>query len=154
MADGRRRYRVDLPLQIAECDANYLRLWRLFPRLREEDTRAFELPQGAQQTLVVFTVIERGPYTTLVELRQSPGSPWHEEPWLIEPRMRVRLYHDARSAEVVEFQGVRQFRPRYDYPNTRMHQPDEKAQVNRFLSEFLAVCLAEGTARSVLAPAG
>ena len=153
MADGR-RYRVDLPLQIAECDANYLRLWRLFPRLREEDARVFELPQGPQQTLVVFTVIERGPYTTLVELRQSPGSPWHEEPWLIEPRMRVRLYHDARSAEVVEFQGVRQFRPRYDYPNARMHQPDEKAQVNRFLSEFLAVCLAEGTARSVLAPAG
>ncbi|MFM7120601.1 MAG: DUF1249 domain-containing protein [Gammaproteobacteria bacterium] len=153
MTDGR-RYRVDLPLQIAEYDANYLRLWRLFPRLREDDTRMFELPQGAQQTLVIFTVIERGPYTTLVELRQSPGTPWLEEPWLIEPRMRVRLYHDARSAEVVEFQGVRQFRPRYDYPNARMHQPDEKAQVNRFLSEFLAVCLAEGTARAVLAPAG
>jgi uncharacterized protein YqiB (DUF1249 family) len=35
-----------------------------------------------------------------------------------------------------------------------MHQPDEKAQVNRLLSEFLTLCLAQGAARFALLPTG
>ena len=62
------------------------------------------------------------------------------------PRLTVRLYHDARSAEVVEYQRARHFNAVYDYPNRDMRQPDEKAQVNRFLGEFLSVCLKHGVA--------
>ena len=53
---------------------------------------------------------------------------------------------DARCAEVVEYQGKRHFRAVYDYPNEDMRQPDEKAQINRFLSEYLALCLSHGVA--------
>jgi hypothetical protein len=143
----KKRYRIDLPAHMAECDANYLRLMKLFPRLQEEDMSAFGMVLGQHPYRFRLEVLERGPYTTLIELRHAP-----EAPWAFQPRLRVRLYHDARSAEVVEFQGARHFRPSYVYPNHQMHLPDEKAQVNRFLSEFLALCLAHGIAITELMP--
>ena len=84
-------------------------------------------------------MLERGPYTTLLRLTQEPAPPWSSK-----PSLTIRLYHDARCAEVVEYQGKRHFRAVYDYPNEDMRHPDEKAQINRFLSEYLAVCLAHG----------
>ncbi len=144
-----KRYRIDLPAHMAECDANYLRLMKLFPGLREEDANAFGVMMGDHAHRVELKVLERGPYTTLIELQQQPRAPWNAR-----PRMVVRLYHDARSAEVVECHGARHFRPVYDYPNRHMHQPDEKAQVNRFLTEFLSMCLRHGIAVTELVPAG
>jgi hypothetical protein len=58
--------------------------------------------------------------------------------------MSIRLYHDARAAEVISSQGIRQVKPRYDYPNTNMHQEDEKQQINQFLNEWLHLCLCLG----------
>lgn len=145
----RARYRIDLPAHMAECDANYLRLLKLFPRLREEDASVFAVMMGEQPYRVELKVLERGPYTTLVELEQLPRAAWNPR-----PRMVVRLYHDARSAEVVECHGARHFRAVYDYPNPHMHQPDEKVQVNRFLTEFLSMCLRHGVAVTELVPAG
>jgi uncharacterized protein len=145
----RKKYRIDLPGHMAECDANYLRLMKLFPKLREEDVSAFSLLLGERFCQVRITVVERGPYTTLIELKQVPGIPWN-----MVPRMLIRLYHDARSAEVVECHRSRHFRPVYDYPNEHMHAPDEKAQVNRFLTEFLSWCLRHGLAATEPVPAG
>ncbi len=145
----KKRYRIDLPAHMAECDANYLRLMKLFPALREEDVSVFGVVLGEHPYHVELRVRERGPYTTLVELLQLPDAPWNPR-----PRMLVRLYHDARSAEVVECHGARHFRPVYDYPNQHMHLPDEKAQVNRFLTEFLSMCLRHGLATSEPVPAG
>jgi hypothetical protein len=145
----KKRYRIDLPAHMAECDANYLRLMKLFPGLREEDLSVFGVMLGEHPHRVELKVVERGPYTTLVELEQLPRAPWNSR-----PRMLVRLYHDARSAEVVECHGARHFRPVYEYPNQHMHLPDEKVQVNRFLTEFLSVCLSHGVAVTELVPAG
>ena len=61
-------------------------------------------------------------------------------------RMTVRLYHDVRSAEVIECEGKRAFASSYVYPNPQMRQPDEKAQLNRFLAEFLNACFRYGVA--------
>ena len=134
-----RRYSIDLPAHMVECDANYLRLMKLFPALREEDRNAFGMLVGATPYEVHMAVLERGPYTTLIRLTQLPEAPWSARPALI-----VRLYHDARSAEVVEYQRDGHFRAVYDYPNEDGRHPDEKAQVNRFLGEFLAMCLKHG----------
>ena len=144
-----KRYRIDLPAHIAECDANYLRLMKLFPALREEDVSVFGVMIGEHPHRVELKVLERSPYTTLIELEQLPRTPWNAR-----PRMVVRLYHDARSAEVVECHGSRHFRAVYDYPNEHMHQPDEKVQVNRFLTEFLSMCLHHGVAVTELVLAG
>jgi hypothetical protein len=58
--------------------------------------------------------------------------------------MSIRLYHDARMAEVNSSQNIRWIKPRYDYPNKKMHLPDEKQQINQFLKEWLQLCLQQG----------
>ncbi|MEM6707402.1 MAG: DUF1249 domain-containing protein [Pseudomonadota bacterium] len=145
-----RRYSVNLPAHMAECDANYLRIHKLFPAMAEADERTFVLPNGDRSLTLRFEVVERAPYTTLLRLSQQDDD--RETPWLPAPELVIRLYHDAKCAEVVEFQNARKFRAVYRYPNPAMRQPDEKAQVNRLLSELLALCLEHGlTATPVLA---
>ena len=143
MVQGQRqKYSIDLPAHMAECDANYLRLNKLFPEMGSVDTAAIALELNGQRLTVRMEVLERSPYTTLLRLSQHPDAPWSHK-----ARMTVRLYHDARSAEVVEYQGRKHFlRAVYDYPNADMRQPDEKAQINRFLGEYLAHCLSHGVA--------
>lgn len=63
---------------------------------------------------------------------------------LLRPKMVIRLYHDARMAEVISNQDIRQVKPRYDYPNSKMHLPDEKQQINQFLKEWLQLSLKLG----------
>ncbi len=137
----RKRYSIDLPAHMAECDANYLRIMKLFPNLRENDVSVFGVMIADQTAEVSIAVLERSPYTTLIKLRQLP-----EAPWGASPMMTVRLYHDARNAEVVEYQRARHFKAVYAYPNDSMRQRDEKVQVNRFLGEFLSYCLTHGVA--------
>jgi uncharacterized protein YqiB (DUF1249 family) len=136
-----KRYNINLPAHMAECDTNYLRLLKLFPSLREVDLNLIGVVAGEQPFEVRFEVLERARYTTLVRLTQLSQTAWNGE-----LRLTVRLYHDARSAEVVEYQGKRHFRAAYDYPNEHMRQPDEKAQINRFLGEYLSHCLRHGVA--------
>ena len=134
-----RRYSIDLPAHMAECDTNYLRLLKLFPSLRDDVDCVIGVDINGLQLNVTLDVVERSPYTTLARLTQEPSPPWSNK-----PSMTIRLYHDARSAEVVEYQGKRHFRAVYDYPNDDMRLPDEKAQINRFLGEYLALCLRHG----------
>ena len=150
---GLRRYNIDLSAHLAECDGNYLRLVRLLPGLREGERREFFVPHGDASPQVTVEVTEHGRYTAVVALRQRFLGPATASERTAdaaqrvgETRIKVRLYHDARCAEVIEFQGQRLFAPEYRYPNAKMRQPDEKAQVNRFLREFLNACLAHGVA--------
>ena len=148
----RGRYNIDLSAHLAECDGNYLRLVRLLPGLREGERREFFVAHGDVSPQVTVEVTEHGRYTAVVALRQrflgqrALSAPVDAAQRVGETRIKVRLYHDARCAEVIEFQGQRLFAPEYRYPNAKMRQPDEKAQVNRFLREFLNACLAHGVA--------
>jgi len=137
----RDRYRVDLIELQAACEANYARLMRLLPDMREVScARRVALSQG-ERLLGVLTleVLETCPYTSTVRVRQE-----HSLPWLPVPQLEVRVYHDARMAEVIGAQNARRFRSIYPYPNAAMHQPDEKSQLNLFLGEWLSHCLACG----------
>ena len=135
----RRPYNIDLRAHLEECDDNYRRLTRLMPDLRQTDRCEFRVfPHGAA-LVVSFEVTYRSRYTTVLTL-DLPSS----VRGLGGMRIKIRAYHDARTAEVIEFQGQRRFKAVYDYPNEQMHQPDEKVQVNRFLSEFLNACLRHG----------
>ena len=139
-----KRYSIDLPAHMAECDANYLRLKKLFPSLRERDASSFGIDINGNVLEIKLEVVERSRYTSLVRLTQLPVAPWSRK-----PSITIRMYHDARSAEVVEYQGKRHFRAVYDYPNEDMRHPDEKAQINRFLGEYLSLCLTHGIAVDV-----
>jgi uncharacterized protein len=139
------RYRIDLSAHMAECDANYLRLIKLAPDLDDREERVLVLVVADRRVTVRIRLLERCPYTSLIEVSQHPwleGLAFH----LPAPRLTVRMYHDARSAEVVEFQAGRRFHPVYAYPNDEMRQRDEKAQINRFLAEYLSACLYHGVA--------
>ena len=129
---------------MAECDANYLRLKKLFPSLRERDASSFGIDINGNVLEIKLEVVERSRYTSLVRLTQLPVAPWSRK-----PSITIRMYHDARNAEVVEYQGKRHFRAVYDYPNEDMRHPDEKAQINRFLGEYLSLCLTHGIAVDV-----
>lgn len=137
----RERYRVDLIELQAACEANYARLMRLLPAMREaQGARRVALSQGERQLgVLALEVVESCPYTSTVQVRQE-----HSLPWLPVPQLEVRVYHDARMAEVTGAQSARRFRGIYPYPNAAMHQPDEKTQLNVFLGEWLSHCLACG----------
>ncbi|EBB4503635.1 TPA: ADP-ribose diphosphatase [Salmonella enterica subsp. enterica serovar Typhi] len=47
-------------------------------------------------------------------------------------------------AEVCSSQQIFRFKARYDYPNKKLHQRDEKHQINQFLADWLRFCLAHG----------
>ena len=91
-----------------------------------------------------ITVNEVTKYTTLITINQEANIRGYNLTELFRPKMVVRLYHDARMAEVISNQDVQQIKPRYDYPNEKMHLPDEKQQVNYFLKEWLQLCLKFG----------
>jgi uncharacterized protein len=131
----KRRYQVDLAASQAECAANYLRLARLLPGF-ERDRHAFGVGPYAQMNIVVT---ERNPYTTTLDISQSA-----HPLTTLAPCLTVQVYHDAQLAEVVAFANRRRVYPVYQYPNPAMYQPDEKAQWNRFLSEWLSHCLHNG----------
>jgi len=137
-----REYSVDLVGHMAECDANYHRLIRLFPDLRQSESTDFALHLSSFKADVVFSVLEKGPYTTVLQLEVESGVRWMGMATM--PQMTIRLYHDARNAEVISYQKQNRFHGKYDYPNTRMRQRDEKVQVNRFLGEFLVLCMEHG----------
>ncbi|MCK7596373.1 DUF1249 domain-containing protein [Microbulbifer sp. CAU 1566] len=143
---AKERFRVDLPTYHADCDANYLRLCKLMPELASNQSWRYQMPDG---TLEV-AVLERSRYTTEVSLQSSaPESGSKDKNWLAPPPITVRLYHDARMAEVVAVDGQGPIGGdglNFSYPNPAMHSEDERQQVNRFLSEWLAHCLANGRA--------
>lgn len=143
MPSRRPRYQVDLVAQQAMGDMNYLRLRKLLPDLDQRNHWCFSLclPLG-QEWQIAVQVEERARFTTTVLLSRHHG-PCR---WTRSPSMRVRLYHDARMAEVVAWERHRVAQGRYEYPNRKMYQADEKAQLNRFLGEWLNLCLAQGKA--------
>lgn len=139
-----RRYVPDLKGFMNDCDANYLRFLQLLPALREVDQWVFGVETLREKPLsrVCLRVIERSRYTTTVTLAQE-----YEYPvWLPTPLITVRLYHDARMAEVLAYQHSSKIRQSYDYPNVGMFQRDEKNQLNALLGEWLEHCLAAGCA--------
>jgi len=142
--EGRRtrRYVPDLVSDMAECDANYIRLLLLFPCMSEAESREFGV-QGTTEdgTLVRMEIRERCPYTTMLSVRVRSDE---DRPWVKWPVLEVRVYHDIKSAEVTGFERYRNFKYRYQTPNPDMFQPDEKSQINRFFGELLTFCIEHG----------
>jgi len=176
---SKRNYHIDLIRQMAECDANYIRLLKLVPQLQAYRNRSFaeialleksihdrvliqqiqnsaepeKLLEGlsvefcianqnsdGEKVTVEIVIVEAFKYTTTLKITQKPVL----RQWMTNPSMLVRTYHDASTAEVVSYQGHKNFKPRYSSPNPKMYHSDEKMQVNRFLGEWLTHSLKVG----------
>lgn len=137
-----KKYRPHLPTLMSLCDINYMLLLRILADKEQVgEQRCFFISDFLNYRVVVNEVTR---YTTLLTICQEANIRGYNLTTLFQPKMVVRLYHDARMAEVVSNQDVRQIKPRYDYPNEKMHLPDEKQQINFFLKEWLQLCLQLG----------
>lgn len=148
------RYKVDLSTQQADCEANYLRLRKMLPDMAERDEWLFHLGSGAMKGRLSINVVDRAPYTTTLEVSQPVDEEQGAATALQAPKLTVCMYHDADMAEVIAWENHRRLKPRYDYPNRQMYQSDEKAQLNRFLADWLTLYQAEGRVAFDLAEIG
>ncbi|XOV80691.1 MAG: DUF1249 domain-containing protein [Aestuariibacter sp.] len=130
----RKKYFPNLTGLHAMCDANYACLMKLLPEVDEEQL-SYQFG-GRDELQYKIAIVECSRYTTMLEIKQvHPGLPT-----FLKASMQVRLYHDARMAEVISSQHISRLKPSYGYPNARMHQRNEKEMVNYFLSEWLHFC--------------
>ena len=137
-----KKYRPHLPTLMALCEINYMLLLRILADKEQVgEQRCFFISDFLSYRVTVNEVTK---YTTLITIIQEANIRGYNLTELFRPKMVVRLYHDARMAEVISNQDVQQIKPRYDYPNEKMHLPDEKQQVNYFLKEWLQLCLKFG----------
>ncbi|WP_394174992.1 DUF1249 domain-containing protein [Thalassotalea litorea] len=139
------RYHPNLKQLLNSCEINYVLLSRLMGGINDvgemrkffiDDNHAFQL-----------TITEQSRYTNVVEFIQLTRKELSSQvlgKLMSKPFMVIRLYHDARVAEVIESAQTRRIKPRYDYPNQSMMQPDEKQQTHQFLTEWLQTCLRLG----------
>lgn len=144
--NSRKRYQPNLVSLMSLCANNYF----LFVKLQADQTEPFQERHFFINDHLAYkiTVNEVTRYTSLITFEQSA----FEDKMLtnknlhraFRPRMSIRLYHDARMAEVISSQDIYQVKPRYDYPNKQMHHQDEKQQINQFLNEWLNLCLTHG----------
>lgn len=178
---AKKSYTVDLIKQMAECDANYIRLLKLVPQLQAYLDRSFldhvpvnsdagvisseladpeKILEGISREFAIAD-LEQSDEKVIVQIRILEAFKYTttleitQKPqlreWMTNPSMLVRVYHDANTAEVVSYQGHKHLQPRYNQPNPKMYHADEKMQVNAFLGEWLTHCLDVG--RSTKAPA-
>lgn len=117
-------------------EENFSKLMTLLPGLQRSAAAAV-LVADAVSGLEV-KILERSAYTTTINIAHSVEV---DERFVPALSMKIRIYQDARVAEVLAYQHSGRFRPLYPYPNPRMFQPYEKRRVNQFLGEWLAYCL-------------
>lgn len=123
------------------CEINYAQLRRLLPN--SEIVGEF-LHYQINDVVYQVMIMESTRYTTVAEVKQMQPLP---QKWGM-PSMTVRLYHDARVAEVCASQQILHFKARYDYPNKTLYQRDEKHQINQFLADWLRYCLRQGVVKA------
>ena len=156
-----KKYHPKLSTLMNLCEINYMLLIRLLANNDDEEVIGKERKFFISDFLAYnIKTLEVTRYTSLISICQEmPNANQANEEnhqnfdeenkkgllsSILHPKMTIRLYHDARMAEVISNQDIRQVKPRYDYPNNKMHLPDEKEQINIFLKEWLQLCLKLG----------
>ena len=145
---------------MAVCETNYWRLRKLllpvFDQL-DKNTQVnllIPLPDPQRECTITLRITEKCPYTSTLEFCASSDSlRTHGDQiirWGLYPQLSVRIYHDSKNAEVIAFQGQRQFAGAYPYPNPQMRQRDEKFQLNSLLADWLNVCIQRGRVSSLV----
>jgi len=136
----KKRYQPYVPDFLSLCERNYARLRHLLP----DDAvvgHAVCIRVSALD-LYQLKLQDSAPFTTTIRIEHINDA----VPQLLRAQFEVRLYHDARLAEVTACHKVRRFKAVYDYPNLEMLQPDEKRQINLLLRDWLALCQRQGLA--------
>lgn len=115
---------------------NYIFMRRLLPQREELGEEAVSRVDGGVD--LHLRVVECSPYTTTVSLTHG-----FEGESATAPDLFVRIYHDARTAEVLPDSPLHHFRLWHQ------ERPDPRSltwrwEINRFLNRWLHYCLGEG----------
>ena len=156
------KYRPNLSTLMSLCDVNYMLLMKMLADKEQVgEQRHFFISDFLSYQIQVIEVTKYTSVVTIVQQAHFMGecsyniddkaihssnkkSIKKQINDLMIPKMIIRLYHDARVADVISSQDIKQIKPRYQYPNKSMHLPDEKQQINLFLKEWLQLCLQQG----------
>lgn len=122
------------------CETNYYRLEFILGEQTAKKTLLLD-----DNSLINFEFVDLQKFTRTLLITQV--RPNHLLPNI---KVKVQIYDDVKMAEVISYQNQRNFLGNYDYPNKKMHQPDEKYQLNEFLKEILCFCLTESRERNFL----
>lgn len=135
----RRRQVHDLGDLMAIYECNYIRLRQLLPQLATMGEAAVSSVDGMLDLHV--TVDERNRYTTTLTLTYRFED---EQGCFPAPDIQVRIYHDARLAEVLRCGRLRGHRDASYDSGRRDYTLDAKWRINRFLQKWLGYCLRQG----------
>ncbi|MGG7092265.1 DUF1249 domain-containing protein [Shewanella indica] len=130
--DSDKKYQPDVSRFLALCGRNYGHIQRWLP---DEGQVGESWQVEGDFGCLDVELLENTRYTQLVSISRHVG----KGGLVPVPKVTVRIYHDAKLAEVLSSRQIYQLRPVYDYPNLRMYHRDEKYQVNAFLEELLKI---------------
>jgi hypothetical protein len=148
----KRSYQPYVPDFLSLCERNYAQLRHLLPfsaqPLNAKKATSAQQTQSPDSQLIQINaqegyrirLLELCKFTTTIKIEHVS----HTALAWLRPQFEVRLYHDARLAEVISCQQMRRFKAVYDYPNLEMMQPDEKRQINLLLRDWLMLCQRQG----------
>lgn len=136
-----RGHQNDLSDLMAIYECNYIRLRQLLRETGVYDLDTTYISQVPRALDLHLCIHERSRYTTTLTLTYLFADEQGEFP---APDIRVRLYHDARLAEVIAC-GRRRGRRDALYDRMRnRYSLDRKWYMNRFLQKWLGYCLRQG----------
>jgi hypothetical protein len=117
--------------------SNYAKIMRVIPFIRAMHCNS-QIWARTPAHQVEINILDVTKYTTSFSFLIKYAG---RQKWLTQIHITVRCYHDARVAEVINFQHHKHFNARYSYPNPQMYQRNEKQQINAFLGEWMNYCL-------------
>ncbi len=122
-------------------EINYIFMRRLIPDMDRSDDTVVSRITGTPD--LHLAIVERCAYTTSLRLTHCfPNGAVPE----ITPDLQVRVYHDARVAEVLPSSNLDGFRYWSHSGPPRAGTLAWRWEVNRFLNRWLRYCLGEGHA--------
>ena len=133
------RYIQSLPKYMTLCEHNYVRLSKLLPKERSANS-VRKVKLGHSEFAIIID--DSAKYTLDISIKQLTGMVKGVSPLYLT----VRLYQDAKVAEIIHHDYHQRIKPSYGYPNPKMHQKDEKYQLNAFLYDWLVACVEHGRA--------
>ncbi|MBL8259120.1 MAG: DUF1249 domain-containing protein [Candidatus Competibacteraceae bacterium] len=127
-------------MDLYEC--NYINIRRLIPVMPKKPAALVsQIPDGLA---LHFRLLERFRYTSEMHLTY-----WFDDgdTGFAEPDLRIRVYHDARMAEVLN--GQLRHLPAFDAESLHGQAPNgvslyQRWKINRFLFKWLNYCLRQG----------
>lgn len=122
-------------------EKNYIALRCLCPQLPSEGELLISSPAGAPQ--LYLKLLERTRYTSSLEITHCFDVPPEEE--AMYPSLCVRVYHDARQAEVLLNHKISKTQYTASFPyDSDIGELGMRWSANRFLNRWLHFCLGQG----------